>query len=273
MESKFARGRSSEVFHLEDGRVLKLFFSDYPQSDALQEFKNTEIASQCGCTNMKIYEMVEKDGRVGFIMDYIDGVSQNDMPSKKPFYIFKGGKDLAKCHALVHAKSAHDLNDVRLVAVDALATEPFNIFTDKEKALMKDYILTLPSEDTIIHLDFHTGNVLVDKKGNCHIIDWMTAARGNRAIEYAMMEFLFSEAELFPGASKAQLAFYKAVRKMIGKQYYKTYQKLMPINKDEIDKYRMIALIIRRSWDIDFEKEILAKHIRELIKKNCHENE
>ena len=59
----------------------------------------------------------------------------------------------------MHAKSAHDLNDVRLVAVDALATEPFNIFTDKEKALMKDYILTLPSEDTIIHLDFHTGNV------------------------------------------------------------------------------------------------------------------
>ena len=116
---------------------------------------------------------------------------------------------------------------------------------DREKA--KNYIMSLPEDDTIIHLDFHTGNVLVDKDGKCTVIDWMTALRGNRAIEVAMMEFLFSEAELFPGSSKLQLAFYTAVRGMIGKQYFKLYQQLMPISAEEIDKYRLLALIIRRS--------------------------
>ncbi|MDD4000048.1 MAG: aminoglycoside phosphotransferase family protein [Bacilli bacterium] len=272
MENKFARGRSSEIFMLEDGRVLKLFFPDYSKAETEKEFKNTQIASVCGCTETKIYEMVEKDGRAGFIMDFIDGISQNDMPTKKPFYIFKGGKDLARCHALVHSKKSHDLDDIRTEAVKMIESEPFTIFTPEERTKMKNYLMSLPEEDTIIHLDFHTGNVLVDKNGKCTVIDWMTAARGNRAIEYAMMEFLFSDAELFPGASKAQLAFYKAVRRMIGKQYYNLYQKLMPLKKEDIDQYRMVALIVRRSWNIEFEKENLANQIRGLIKKYCNED-
>jgi aminoglycoside phosphotransferase (APT) family kinase protein len=271
MENRFARGRSSEAFRLEDGRVLKLFFSDYPRSDAEREFRNTRIASACGCTEMKVYEMVEKDGRVGFIMDYVEGVSQNDMPKQHPLYIFKGGKDLARCHAIVHSKKAHELDDIRKVACDMIDGKPFEIFTPEERAKMKEYVMSLPEADTIIHLDFHTGNVLVDKEGKCFVIDWMTAARGHRAIEYAMMEFLFRDAELFPEASKAQLAFFKAVRKMIGKQYFALYQKLMPLAEEEVDKYRMVALIVRRNWNIEFEKETIANQIRNLIKKYCHE--
>ena len=266
---KFARGRSSEAYRLEDGRVLKLFFKDYPREYAQREFNNTRIASELGCTTMKVYEMIEQDGRIGIIMDYIDGISQNDMPTKNPLYIFKGGKDLAKCHELVHTKKSHELNDVRKYCVEILDDETLNELTKEEKQKAKDYIMSLPEDDTIIHLDFHTGNVLVDSKGNCTIIDWMTAQRGNRAIEVAMMEFLFSEAELFPGSSKLQLAFYSAVRGLIGKQYFKLYQQLMPISADEIDRYRLLALIIRRSWNIEFERKNLIGKIKKLIEKYC----
>ena len=89
---KFARGRSSEAFRLEDGRVLKLFFEDYPEEYAKKEFSNTKIASELGCTSMKVYEMIKQDNRNGIIMDYIDGISQNDMPTKNPLYLLKGGK-------------------------------------------------------------------------------------------------------------------------------------------------------------------------------------
>lgn len=266
---KFARGRSSEAFRVEDGKVLKLFFEDYPKEYAEKEYKNTKIANETGCTTMKVYEMVEKDGRTGIIMDYIDGISQNDMPTKNPAYLLKGGKDLARCHKLVHTKKSHELEDVRTYCVDLLNDETFSTLTDEEKAKASAYIMSLPEDDTIIHLDFHTGNVLVDSKGECTVIDWMTALRGNRAIEVAMMEFLFSEAELFPGSSKLQLAFYTAVRGMIGKQYFKLYQEIMPISAEEIDKYRLLALMIRRSWNIEFEKENLLNKIKALIKKYC----
>ena len=266
MNEKFARGRSSEIFRLEDGRVLKLFFPDYPQEDAVREFKNTRIAYEQGCTDSKVYEMVEQDGRTGFIMDYIEGISQNDMPGKNPAYIFKGGKDLARCHVMVHSKESHELQDIRVMACELLETPEFNRFSAEEKAKLHDYIMALPESDTIIHLDFHTGNVLVDDEGNCHIIDWMTAARGNRAVEYAMMEFLFSDAELFPEASKAKNMLFGAIRGMIGKQYYKQYQELMPLPASEVDRYRVVALVIRRSWNIEFEKENLIKQIRALIR-------
>ena len=266
---KFARGRSSEAFKLEDGKVLKLFFEDYPEEFAQKEYKNTKIASDTGCTDMKVYEILKQDGRTGIVMDYIDGVSQNDMPTKNPLYIFKGGKDLARCHNIVHSKKSHELEDVRTMVVNMLRQDEFNNLTDEEKDRIKDYVLNLPEDDTIIHLDFHTGNVLVDKAGKCTVIDWMTAARGNRAIEVAMMEFLFSEAELFPGCSDLQYLFYATVRGMIGKQYFKLYQELNPISKEEIDKYKILALVIRRSWGIEFEKENLTNKIKELITKYC----
>ena len=266
---KFARGRSSESYRLDDGKVLKLFFKDYPKEYAEKEFKNTKIAYDTGCTTMRVYELVKHEGRNGITMDFIDGVSQNDMPTKNPVYLFKGGKDLARCHYLVHSKKSHELDDVRKYCIDLLKDQTLSSLTNEEKQKVKKYIESLPEDDTIIHLDFHTGNVLVDKQGKCTVIDWMTALRGNRAIEVAMMEFLFSEAELFPGSSKLQLLFYSAVRGMIGKQYFKLYQKLNPVSADEIDKYRLLALMIRRSWNIEFEKDNLLNKIRVLIKKYC----
>lgn len=266
---KFARGRSSEAFKLEDGKVLKLFFEDYPREFAQKEYINTKIASDTGCTNMRVYEIIEKDSRTGIVMDYVDGISQNDMPTKNPAYLLKGGKDLALCHSIVHSKKSHELEDVRTMCVNMLDQKEFEELSNEEKAKAKAYIMSLPEDDTIIHLDFHTGNVLVDDKGNCTVIDWMTAARGNRAIEVAMMEFLFSEAELFPGSSALKIAFFSAVRGMIGKQYFKKYQELMPIEDKEVDKYRLLALIIRRSWGIEFEKKTLMDKIQKLIDKYC----
>ena len=90
MGEHFARGRSAEIFRTEDGKILKLFFPDYPREYAEKEYKNTKIAASLGCTGMQVYDMVERGGRFGFVMDCIDGVSQNDMPGKKPGVSFWG---------------------------------------------------------------------------------------------------------------------------------------------------------------------------------------
>ena len=269
MSDNFARGRSAEIFRTGDGKVLKLFFAGYPQEYAEKEYRNTKIASKLGCTDMKVYEMVEKGHRYGFEMDYIDGVSQNDMPSKNPAYIFKAGKDLARCHVRVQAKHTHDLEDIRKVCIDLLDDDVMSFLTEDEKARAKKYIESLPDDDSVLHLDFHTGNTLVGKSGNCYVIDWVTAARGNRAVEYAMMEFLFSEAELFPEASPAQRKFMSIIRGSIGRQFFKEYNKLTPLSSIYVDQYRLLALIVRRSWKIEFERPYLTNRIRDLINMYC----
>ena len=211
--------------------------------------------------------MVERGGRFGFVMDCIDGVSQNDMPGKKPAYLFEAGKDLARCHVCVQKAHTRELDDVREVCLGILGEDCMAFLTPEEKSRAAGYLRSLPDDDTVLHLDFHTGNVLVDKSGECKIIDWMTAARGNRAVEEALMEFFFSEAELFPEASKAKIALFSAIRGSIGKSFFKEYQKLSPLSAEEIDRYRLAALILRRHWNIAFEEAYLTKTIRALIEK------
>lgn len=269
MSERFARGRSAEVFRTDDGKVTKLFFADYPLEYAQKEFRNTKIASELGCTPLRVYDQVEQDGRFGFVMDYVDGVSQNDMPGKNPLYLLRGGKDLAHCHVHVQAKASHELDDIRQVCTDLLDDETMAFLDEDERAKAAAYLSSLPEDDGVLHLDFHTGNVLVDKSGGCAVIDWMTAARGNRAVEYAMMEFLFSEAELFPEASNAQRMLFAAVRGYIGKQFFKEYQRLTPLAADEVDRWRLPALMVRRSWNIEFERPYLTKTIKDLIGKYC----
>ena len=220
MSEHFARGRSAEIFRTEDGKILKLFFPDYPREYAEKEYKNTKIAASLGCTGMQVYDVVERDGRFGFVMDCIDGVSQNDMPGKNPAYLFRAGKDLARCHVRVQKTRSGELDDVREVCLGILGEECMAFLTPAEKSRAAGYLRSLPDDDTVLHLDFHTGNVLVDKSGECKVIDWMTAAHGSRAVEEALMEFFFSEAELFPEASRAKIALFSAVRGSIGKSFF-----------------------------------------------------
>ena len=53
MAERFARGRSAEVFRTADGKVMKLFFADYPRAYAEKEYRNTKIASELGCTPLQ----------------------------------------------------------------------------------------------------------------------------------------------------------------------------------------------------------------------------
>lgn len=270
MAEKQLRGRTAEIFRRDDKKVLKLFFPEYSRQEAEKEYKNAKIAYDTGCTPINVYEIVEQDGRFGFVMDFCPGISQNDMPTKNPAYLFKGGTDLARQHVLVHGKKSKDLTDIRDYTCDLLDNcEYLNFLTDEEKQRAKKYIKSLPEDDTIIHLDFHTGNVLVDENGTCRTIDWTTACRGNRAIEYGLMEFFFTKAELFAEASDLKNWFYDKVRRMIGKQYFKEYQRLMPLSEEEVKKYKLVSLIFRKKWNLKMEAEELNKQIRENIARVC----
>ena len=150
MGEHFARGRSAEIFRTEDGKILKLFFPDYPREYAEKEYKNTKIAASLGCTGMQVYDMVERGGRFGFVMDCIDGVSQNDMPGKKPAYLFEAGRDLARCHVRVQKAHTRELDDVREVCLGILGEDCMAFLTPEEKSRAAGYLRSLPDDDTVL---------------------------------------------------------------------------------------------------------------------------
>lgn len=156
--------RSSEVYDLGEGKVLKLYFSETEDASIDREILNTKTAFETGCTPMACYGDVKINGRRGLILKKLEGCSMTNMPAKNPLILFKAGKILADLHAKVHEKEAPQLKDVRMEAIELLEEEEvFDFLTKAEKEKIKEYILSLPESDHILHMDFHTDNILCNR--------------------------------------------------------------------------------------------------------------
>lgn len=259
------RGRSADIYLQDDGKILKLFFAGTPQETAALEYANTLEAHALGCTPMRCYELVEQDGRFGLTLEQMSGIPMTKLPNTNPLTLLTAPKQLASVHLRVHGAHTQKLRSARDTAVELLDTEPLTVLSSEERARMKAYLATLDEGDTVLHLDLHTDNILVDGK-SLVAIDWMTAMRGAREIEVGMMQFLFHDAELFPGSTPAQLKFYQAVRSYMFKGYFKHYNRAMPVDLDAVRRYKPIPLIIRRGlWNIPFEADVIASQLRALL--------
>lgn len=270
MIERYSRGRTGEIFLLEDGNVLKLFFPEYPKKEADIEFHNAKCACEAGCTPIKVYDLVEQEGRYGYTMDFCPGCSQTDYALKHPGYLFKVGTDLAKMHQLVHSKEAPALQDVREYTCDLLDNSDYLAFlTEAEKEKAKAYIKNLPESDTVLHLDFHPVNVMVDDEGVCRVIDWTTAHRGRREVEIALMQFFFQEkdVEMFAEANPFENYLYNILRKYVGKQFLREYAERMPFDQSEVDKYALLAYVFRKKWNLTRERDVLERNIRAIIEE------
>lgn len=257
-------GRSAEIYDWGEGRVLKLYFKDFPESDVDLEYLNTCEAFRLGCTPMECFGKVECDGRYGIILKKIPGISMTKMPEKNPLILFKAGRIIAGQHAMVQNKHTDALPDLREKAAACLDGEAFAFLSAERKEKLRRYILSLPAGDSVIHLDFHTENILMNGK-DVTVIDWMTAAKGVPQAEVAMMYFLHHHAELFPGSSKAQLAFYTAVRTFIYKSFLKNYVKITGMDPESARPWYVVALTLRKGlWNIASEKEYLESEIERL---------
>ncbi len=259
--------RSSEVFDLGDEKVLKLYFPEIDEENVDIEYMNTRVAFETGCTPMECYGKVKVNGRFGLVLKKLYGCSLTSLPEKNPAALFTGGKIIATLHTMVHKATSHELRDVRTVALETMDNGLFTFLTDDEENKVKKYISQLPEADNLIHLDFHTDNIMCDGKNN-QVIDWMTACRGKPECELAMMDFLFHDAELFPGSSPAKLAFMNAVRVFIYNCFIKNYCKMNKgCTADSHKPWDIVAWVLRLGiWNIESEAAFLQGKIKEFAK-------
>lgn len=259
------RARSADIIDWEENKVVKLFLQDFPKEMIDRECNNSIEAFTTGCTSMQCYGKIEIKGRTGIILDKIPGIPMTKLPEQDPLALFYCPRLLAEQHILVHNKKSEKLQDVRKVAINFLSDKALDILNENEKLSAEQYISSLPEGNTILHLDFHTENILVEDK-NCVTIDWLTASRGYPEVEVGMMQFLFHDSLLFPGCSKFQLMLYSTIRGFIYNQYIKIYKNTTHIDMNEVKRWKIIPLIIRRAvWAHEFEKNSLSQQIKHCL--------
>ncbi|PJZ46678.1 aminoglycoside phosphotransferase family protein [Leptospira brenneri] len=260
-----AIGRSADLYALEDHKILKLFFPDAKESEIDLEVENTVEAYNQKASKMRCYGKAKVDNRFGIIFDRVEGISLTKLPDKNPLELFNIAGTLARLHYGIHQIKSDKYKDIKDVLNGCLSSEPLSFLSSGEKAKVKSYIAGLPNGNSILHLDFHPENVIVQGKEEI-IIDWMTAAKGNTAADVAFTFLLFTDAELWPGTPKLKIIFYTLIRKFILRGYLKAYKHLSGITDAEIAAWRLPALILRLGlWNIESERERLRSQISRLV--------
>jgi len=261
-----ARGRSAEIIEQGEDKVVKLFLADFDAEMIDIECANTCEVHALGATPMACYGKVEIDGRIGIVLDRVAGVPLTKAAEQNPLLLLDSGKILAQQHVLVHSKKSEKLRDVRFMAIEFLDHESLDVLTEAERAKAKRSIATLPEGEHVLHLDFHTENVMIDEARNAVTIDWLTAARGYPQVEIGVMDYVFHYGLLFPGISTLQRIFYETVRSFVYNGYLKHYLRATGIDPRSVDQWRLVSLIIRRRiWAHEFEKPTLTEQMKACI--------
>ena len=267
--SPLVSARSAEIYHWQDGEILKLFRAGFCENSARQEKLNAEEAHRQGATSIECLGQVSIENRSGIVMKRLDGRTLTERADANPLHIWGLPYTLARLHADVHNARSEKMQDIRQIIAGFLQHSAMDFLTSAEKQTALAYLADLPDGNAILHMDFHTGNILVNARTET-VIDWATAARGDAGADIAMTCFLFNEAELFPGISKAQEVFYNLMRRMIYRRYFRHYLRIRKLNKEkvkqDIDLWYPAVLICRLAlWSAPTEIKPLQQKIRQRL--------
>lgn len=183
-------GNTAEVFDYGDGKVCKLFYEGYPKDAVKREFRNATEVHRQGLPVPKVFEMVESEGRTGIVYEKIAGKSMLECifenPGNAGFYLeefVRLQKNWLK-EVVVQASSALSYKEYLQMLINGVG---------QEEASLLEEINGLPEGDTLLHGDFHPGNVLISTDYRAVVIDFMNVCRGPALYDIARTYFLLKE--------------------------------------------------------------------------------
>lgn len=257
-----AHGRSADVYEYGDAHVVKVFHATWPAAAVDREIRDTASAYHLGLSPVRCYGEIEVDGRRGVVLDRVRGRALTTVAERNPLLLPRVGRELAAIHARLHATVASTYPDVRELAAILVDTSPFGAFTAGERAGIRTHLAALPEGEAPLHLDFHPMNVFEHHDGHA-VIDWQSTATGDPAADVAMTRLLFTEAELFPGASRFQILLYGAGRRAMGAFYLREYLRRTGMDIARVDRWTTAARVLRLGLlDIESERERMVAGIR-----------
>lgn len=178
-----AYGRKSEIYDLNDGKVLKLYCMGFPSSLVNREFQSTRVVQQQ--TNLAVPKplaMRKISGRSGIVFEKISGQAYMDLFMKNPIRYFTEAGILAKIHSSIHSYKPSGLPTQMDIFANVIKKTNRVSVAEKERLLD---LLSKPRSLFLCHGDFHHGNVILNQ-GKHYLLDWMDAFVGDPALDIAL---------------------------------------------------------------------------------------
>lgn len=261
------KGRTAEVIYWDNNRVLKLFYKASSREMIEYQYKVDSIIGNIFPNCPKAFEKIEKDGRIGIIYEFIEGIILNDFMGRKIKKIGAGMKMLAELHADMHQYEIRDIDTQEKVFEEAI--NKTDLLTDTQKEKIVKYLKTLPKGNTICHGDLHPENILVSEE-RLYAIDWSNVYAGNPNGDAARTLYVLKYGLAPSDESLIRKSFlhrflYFTIKSLVAKTYIKRYIKIRNTTFKEIKKWNLAIFAARLHEPVPLEYKKLLKMINKLI--------
>jgi len=203
---KLGEGATAEVYEFGEGHVIKVVKPTIPTSIIDYEAWVTRTVSDAGAFTPTVGELVDVDGRRGFVMERVEGRPLLEVILTGEMTPEACGRILAELTYALHGVSAGatSLRSFHEYAGPMLNQLDGRGFPSPVLAEARRILEALDTGDAICHGDLNPNNVLMTVEGP-RVIDWISAMRGNPMVDLARIAVTLSvvliPVDLHPGLS------------------------------------------------------------------------
>lgn len=172
-----ARGRTSLVFEFGPDCVVKVPRPETPSHWLVEEARLISAIRRVGVNAPKVREIININGKASMVLERIKGRSVWQHIVEDPART----KDWAKLLAQVHIDLLTVPAPTEIPPFLAKTAAKIDLATrlpPADRAAAASMLATLPAGRTLLHGDFHPGNVIIGPDGPV-IIDWFDASAGH----------------------------------------------------------------------------------------------
>lgn len=183
--------RAAKTIYKDGDTAVKVFSEKYPKSDILNEALNQARVEETGLPIPALRAVSVIDGQWAISMDYVEGKTLEEIMKENPDKIDMYLEQFVDLQLLVHSKKAPLLNKLK----DKMNRKISSLGSQIDATIRYELhtrLESMPKHNKVCHGDFNPSNIIIDKDGNPHIIDWSHATQGNASADAARTYLLFA---------------------------------------------------------------------------------
>ena len=182
-----AKGANGAVYRYDDETILKTYFAKDALPEIKQERENARKAFVLGINTAIPYGIVRVDDGYGTVTELLNATSVTKLIRNSPDDLSEAAKyyiDMLKSiHAItVEDGEVPDMKETALAWADFVAPH----LPDAQGKKLRALIEAVPKQNTLMHGDYHTNNIMV-QNGEPLLIDMDTLCMGHPVFELGSM--------------------------------------------------------------------------------------
>ena len=180
--------RADKTVYRDGDSVVKVFESNYPKSDILNEALNHARVEEAGLPVPELRGVAPVDGKWAIEMQYIEGTTLADLlaahPEKEDEYL----EQFVEIQLAIQSKKSPLLNNLTQKMQRKISSTTLDATTRYELHVRLD---SMPKHNKVCHGDFNPSNVVITADSKAYVLDWSHATQGNGSADAARTYLLF----------------------------------------------------------------------------------